>query len=86
MMQLEQFRVVAAPALVAVSLIFIKAEIPAVGTVQYFDQSKAFRAGSVAAHDNVEVPAVSAVETVVYTDSWQISSSSAVTAHSLFME
>jgi hypothetical protein len=79
-----QFRVIAAPALVTISLIFIKVETPAVGTVQYFDKSKAFRAASVTAPDNVEVPTVSAVETVVYTDSWQISS--AVTAHSLFME
>jgi len=72
LLQLDQFRVVAAPALVAVPLIFIKVETPAVGTVQYFDQSKTFRAASVAAPDNVQVPAVSAVETVVYTDLWQI--------------
>ena len=77
-LQLEQFRVVAAPALVAVPLIFIKVETPAVGTVQYFDQSQTFSAASVAVPDNVEAPAVSVVETVVYTDLWQISS--AVTA------
>ena len=35
--------------LVAVPLICIKVETPAVGTVQYFDQSQAFSAASVAA-------------------------------------
>jgi hypothetical protein len=66
LLQLEQFRVVAAPALVAVPLIFIKVETPAVGKVQYFDQSQAFSAASVAAPDNVKAPAVSAVKTVMY--------------------
>ena len=66
LLQLEQFRVVAAPALVAVPLVFIKVETSTVGTVQYFDQSQAFSAASVAAPDNVEAPAVSAVETAVY--------------------
>ena len=60
--------------MILVPVIFINVETPAVGTVQDLDQSQTFSASSVAAPDDVEASAVSAVETVMYRDLWQISS------------
>ena len=68
LLQLEQFCTVADVALVAVPVIFINVETPAVGTVQDLDQSQAFSASSVEAPDDVKASAVSAVETVMYRD------------------